>query len=216
MRAADYKSKFPGAEFSSQQTLSNMSKAAKIRPPQTEEKKKRISDTMKRVYRETDFPIRHSNENQFGEDNHFFGKTHSESARKIIGEKSTKWLKNAYKTGVKISPFQYLGKGKQTSQLEIEIINVLEPLGFKHDHEISFNKGSYMIDFAHLDKKVGIEIDTSLHNSKTKRNQRKDKFLSSLGWEIHRMRLEDRENYITFAHNVQNFAINLLRMRVNG
>lgn len=187
MKAEDYRLKYPEAKFSSKQTLEKMKEAAKLRPPQTEEKKKRISETMKRIYRETDFPVRHSNENQFGENNHFFGKSHTKESKEKMGIAATKWLKEAYKTGRKISPFQYLGQAKEMSGPEKAVYQILEPLGFVYDYPISFSKGRYLIDFALVDQKFGIELDSPLHDKTKEVDRRKDEFLHQRGWKIIRV-----------------------------
>jgi len=211
VRAEDYKAMFPNAEMTCLATKRRISKIAKSRPPQTEEKKKRISESMKRVYKETNFPLKQINKNQFGIDNHFYGKTHSEESRKAIGEKSTKWLLDAYKNGDKISPFKYLGQGKNMSQYEVEIYRLLRPLGFIYDYPIPFSKGRYLIDFAYLERKIGIEIDSKLHDLTIDRDKKKDKYLKRKGWKIYRIKIGKEGNPIDFAEKVFKYAKNILK-----
>ena len=171
LRAIDYKAMFPDAEMTCLATKKKMSRKAKARPPQTEEKKRRISESMKRVYRKTNFPLKNKNENQSGEDNHFYGKSHSKESKRIIGKKATEQLLKAYRNGDRISPFKYLGQGKGMSQYEIETYRLLKPLGFVYDYPVSFSKGRYLIDFAHLKRRIGIELDSKLHDSALDRDK---------------------------------------------
>ena len=173
------------------------------RRPPTEEQKKKISESMKKVYCDTEFPLRNKNENQYGEDNHFCGRHHTEETKSIIGTKSTKWLVAAYKDGRKTSPFKNLGRGKEKSRYEEAVHEVLSPLGFIYDFPVSFEKGQYLIDFAHSSKMLAIEIDSKLHNKLIERDRRKDEFLESLGWEVIRIKFSSRnENPEQLAQRV--------------
>uniref|UniRef100_A0A6M3KU88 DUF559 domain-containing protein n=1 Tax=viral metagenome TaxID=1070528 RepID=A0A6M3KU88_9ZZZZ len=209
IKANDYKTMFPNAEMTCLTTKRRMSKMAKTRPPQTEEKKKRISESMKRIYRQTNFPLKNKNENQSGEDNHFYGETHSKENKQKLSQSSTKWLKNAYQNGDKISPFKYLGQGKGMSQYETEVYRLLKPLGFVYDYPVPFSKGRYLIDFAHLERKIGIELDSKLHDSTSDRDERKDKYLRDKGWKIYRIKM-DMKNPIDFAEEVLKYIKNLI------
>jgi len=191
IRANDYKIMYPNSDMTCEMTKAKMSEKAKLRPPQTEEKKKQISESMKKVYRETDFTLRNRNENQDGDNNHFYGKNHSEQSKRIIGKKSTEWLLQAYKDGKKISPFKYLGKGKEMSSYEEEIHKLLSPLGFIYDYEIPFNKGSYLIDFANTTRKIAIELDSTLHLGYEERDKRKDSYLKEKGWSVYRFKFSN-------------------------
>lgn len=211
IKAENYKQMFPGAEMTCLATRKLTSQAAKKRQPQTEEKKKRISESMKKVYRETNFSLRLQNEDQEGEKNSFFNKRHTEETKKEIGKKSTEWLLQAYQSGNKISPFSWLGQGNQMSQNEIEIYRLLKPLGFIFDYPIPFSKGRYLIDFAYLERKTGIEIDSPLHNDTVERDKRKDKYLAEKGWKIYRIKISERELAIDLAERVLIFAKKLLK-----
>lgn len=175
------------------------------RSPQSDEVKKQISKTMKKVYANTNFPRRLKNENQFGEDNHFFGKTHTKESKKIISKKSTEWLKEAYRTGNKISPFSYLGKGKQMSSFEKAVNKFLENFGFVYDFPVSFGKGQYLIDFAHPELMLALELDSSLHNLVKDRDRRKDDFLKSYGWQVYRFSFDAKESPNILVNEIEIF-----------
>ena len=207
LKANDYKAMFPDAEMTSPTIRKCLSEKAKLRPPQSEEKKKRISATMKKRYSElTNFPLKTQNQNQEGDKNNFFGKNHNENTKKTLSEKATKWLKEAYKNGDKISPFTYLGNGCQRSQFEIEVYRLLKPLGAISEYKVPFKKGAYKIDFAFIDKMIAIEIDSKLHDTSKikKRDARKDLILKKNGWNVFRIKFDARQSPIDVALEIFN------------
>ena len=153
-----------------------------------------LSNLWKKIYCRKNFSLNKKNNNQSGKENHFYGKTHTKEAKERIGQASSKWLKEAYKEGRKTSPFKHLGRHNEPSQFEKAIIKVLLPFGFIFDYEVPFNKGSYMIDFALLDKMIAIEVDSKLHDKTRIRDIKKDRFLRNRGWKVYRFRFNAQKN----------------------
>lgn len=208
--AKEYQRMFPGAQITCGELKQRLSKIAKARPPQSEEKKKCISKTMKKYYAENDdFPLKLQHQDMEGEKNPFYRKTHTEETKKKISEKSTEWLLKAYEESRKISPFSYLGNGKQPSSFEIEVYRILKPLGFIREYQIPFKKGCYKIDFAHVQNKIAIEIDSALHNTEKARrvDRAKDFKLQLKGWKVCRIKFNAcNDNPIDLAEKVFHIA----------
>lgn len=83
------------------------------------------------------------------------------------------------------------GNGKSPPPSELRAMEILEPLGFKHQLVVGMGKGSsrphhYKLDFGHPEQKLAIEIDGTSHNtpSRRKADNRKDNRLSARGWTV--------------------------------
>ena len=196
MTKLQYLAKFPGSEFTSKETKDKIRARAKSRPPATPETNEKIRQTMKSVYANTDFPLKKNNANQFGKCNNFFGRSHSNETKEKLSASATRWLKEAYATGKKTSPFAILGNGKQLSCMENEVFKRVKKFGFKINYPIPFNKGCYKIDLAIPSIKLAVELDSKLHQLKKEqlRDKRKDAWLKSLGWAVKRIKTSKRLN----------------------
>jgi hypothetical protein len=162
-----------------------------LRPAQTNETKQQISKTMKAHYQNTPtFPRRVKNENESGKDNHFYGKKHTEESKKLQRE-HTAW--------------HYLGMYQEPSKFEKKIIswiNIIKlPFKIDFNYPEPDNNGKchrgYCIDFAILEFKIAIEIDSDIcHSSpeKIESDNRKDLFLQSLGWHVIRIPFNYRKD----------------------
>jgi very-short-patch-repair endonuclease len=68
---------------------------------------------------------------------------------------------------------------------------------FDHDYKQEYSVGIYSIDFAWVEKKKAIEIDGEQHErfeEYKRRDDKKDEFLKSEGWEILRIKWKDMCN----------------------
>ncbi len=143
----------------------NYLKGFKTRPPQTEEKKKQISETMKKVYAETNFPLKELH------------KTQSED----------------YKTGKRINPFtKTIGRnGSVLSSGEQAAKDFLAPFNFQHNYPIKSDRSfmyNFYIDFALPELKIAIEInDKDLHSrpERIECDARKQLALSENDWTLY-------------------------------
>lgn len=212
IKIKEYKEKFPNAEITCEETKDMLKMTAQNREPQSEETIAKISATMKDHYDNTpNFPLRklHENSDFTGENNPFFGKHHTEEQKEKWSKAQTEKLLQEYREGKRVSAFKTLGHFKQSSKLELMVKEILDPLGFTHNFLIPFQKGSYAIDFAFVDKKFGIEIDSKLHdNSKYKdRDQRKDEYLQSLGWKIVRISVRNIKEVETLLSRIREVLI---------
>lgn len=135
--------------------------AFKLRLPQTEEVKERISLTMKKIYAKTDFPLKNLNSTQ----------------------------SEAYKLGTRINPWK-LNK-KELTPAEQCAKDILTDYGFEHNLQISTNRshsGYFYLDFANIKLKVAIEIScTNLHGKEWRAecDRRKALALEELGWNLY-------------------------------
>jgi very-short-patch-repair endonuclease len=193
IKAKDYKEMFPSLPMTCEETKTKIRN--RIAPIQSEETKRKISETMKRVYHETDFPMKTQNQDQCGEKNPFYGKKHTEEFKKKHSRKTTKRLWEEYENG-RVSPFKYLGIHNQPSQIEEMIEQQLSAFGFKFNYKIPFKKGAYYIDFALVESKIAIELDSLLHDLPKQKasDQRKDTLLESLGWKVFRVKFSMETN----------------------
>lgn len=78
--------------------------------------------------------------------------------------------------------------GTPASQLDFAA--VLCPAGYLMDTvRLAQGRSVYVLDFAHPEAKVNIEIDGSSHRGHEVRDARRDVFLRSLGWKVIRIRV---------------------------
>lgn len=90
---------------------------------------------------------------------------------------------------LKISNFGWQSRTKLKASYPEEIaIRFFEQNRINYFRELKVDK--YFIDFAFLDRKLAIEIDGQQHNlpERKEMDERKDKVLSSLGWNIVRIK----------------------------
>lgn len=213
----DYKLMFPDAEITSEFTKFKNSESTKLchkLNPQSEETKRQISQTMKKVYSNPNFSLNKKNSDQKGDKNHFYGKHHSNKTKAILSAKTTEYLKKEYKEGKRTSAFKYLGQSKGMSKYEKIAFMYLNNLGFTYDYPISFSKGRYLIDFAHVKYKIAIELDSKLHDKTKERDKRKDTYLKSRGWKVYRFKFH-REKPNEVALRVYEFCKKLIERRNN-
>lgn len=72
---------------------------------------------------------------------------------------------------------------KMTTPLEAKFQHILDECritGYVREHEVC----GYLIDFAFIDQKLGIEVDGRIHETKIERDEKRDKILTDAGWKI--------------------------------
>jgi len=90
-------------------------------------------------------------------------------------------------TGRAITPY---GRGGQPSPTMLLYAEILCPLGYEMDvvHIPAPTSGTYMLDFAHREAKVNIEIDGNSHIGREVHDARRDAYLKNLGWKVIRIK----------------------------
>lgn len=76
----------------------------------------------------------------------------------------------------------------EPSQAELKTIKILDNIGIPY--QFQYPIGYYLLDFAIVDKKIDIEIDSEYHHSlpdRIPKDKRRDKFMKSLGWKVIRI-----------------------------
>lgn len=135
--------------------------AFNLRAPQTEEVKERISTTMKKIYAETNFPLKELNSTQA----------------------------EAYKLGTRINPWLLNKKGLTPAEQYAK--DMLTEYGFEHNSQINTNRshsGFFYLDFANRKLKIAIEISCTNFHGKEERidcDRRKAQALEESGWDLY-------------------------------
>ncbi len=65
--------------------------------------------------------------------------------------------------------------------------------------QLQYKVGSYFLDFAFSDMKIGIEYDGKHHKDQYDRDIKRDRYLNSLGWEIGRIYKNDKGFDVRFG-----------------
>lgn len=141
-----------------------MCESFKKRPKQSDSVVKKISDTMKKRYAE--------------------------------GSK-LKQMNDSDNFSHRLNPLVKLGRYKELSSMETFVFNILKPYGFTFNFPVISNqsrKRFFYIDFALPDKKIGIELDSEIHNKEevVDCDMRKNKGLTDLGWKLFRIQFNSR------------------------
>lgn len=97
----------------------------------------------------------------------------------------------------RLNPLIKLGRYKQLSSMETFVFNILKPYGFMVNFPVVSNesrKRFFYIDFALPDKKIGIELDSEIHDKESvmECDIRKNKGLINLSWRLFRIRFNSR------------------------
>lgn len=84
--------------------------------------------------------------------------------------------------------------GQQPLPIVLDFAGVLCPQGYIIDYSIGCGKGSgkgrhYVLDFAHPEAKVDIEIDGSSHKERQAHDAKRDACLRGLGWKVIRIKI---------------------------
>lgn len=163
------------------------------RPPQSQEVRNRISQTMKKHYEtHPEFPRRVQNENQTGENNPFYGKHHTQEVKDYLSKsnkeyaathpeylewrsKITKqWHKENKELFKKIRSkstcFRTVGSNKGPSRGEALVIELFDSLNISYQYDLNVidvdDSGItrvYKIDFAFSDQTIALELDSEMH-----------------------------------------------------
>lgn len=75
---------------------------------------------------------------------------------------------------------------KMTTPLEAKFQHILDEcriVGYVREHEVC----GYLIDFAFVDQKLGIELDGRIHETTVERDEKRDAILTKAGWKIVRI-----------------------------
>lgn len=82
------------------------------------------------------------------------------------------------------------GRGGDPSPMMLVYKDILCPLGYEMDavHIPISTGGTYMLDFAHREAKIDIEIDGITHAGRKAHDEKRDAYLKSLGWKVIRVR----------------------------
>lgn len=193
-----------------------------------EEIKIKISETVKNIHkngtvygeswkekiRESSLGRKHTDESKrklslskMGENNPMYGIVQSKETR----HKRSLSLKKAHSDGKfdGRSCFKNMGLHKSPSRFEIAVGQKLKPLGYEFNLPIRINERKtgmsyYHIDFAHKKLLIAIELDSELHNSEKskKSDYRKDNYLKSIGWDIHRIKFSSKVDPEKLAKDV--------------
>ncbi|SRR5258708_6862403 len=105
------------------------------------------------------------------------GKPHSDETKNKLREVLNGGPHSRYGRGGEPSPTMLLYAFLCSAGFEMDKVTVPIPTG-----------SAYLLDFAHRDAKVNIEIDGSSHIGREKQDTRRDAYLKSLGWKIIRIR----------------------------
>ena len=85
-----------------------------------------------------------------------------------------------------IAPFLF--RGGQTAE---DFASVLCPAGFIREHHVLWGRKNerFVLDFAHLDGKVNIELDGRSHDDTQERDALRDYVLTTFGWRVIRIKV---------------------------
>jgi len=113
--------------------------------------------------------------------------TRAKIASKLLGHAVSEETRN--KIAEKVRPIaSFSFRGGQTAE---DFAAILCPAGFIREHHILWGKRNerFILDFAHIDGMVNIELDGESHNYTQKQDAVRDEFLKILGWRVIRIKI---------------------------